>query len=55
MKFKQWILRQNKKTNEFTKLVKSDNCFLITQCDGIDVETIVITKKDIKEITKLIK
>ena len=55
MKYKQWILRQNKVDNTFTKLIKSDNNFLIKQCDGIDIETIVITKKDIKDITKLIK
>ena len=55
MKFKQWILKQNKSDNTFTKLIKNDNTFLIRQCDGIDIETIVITKEDIKNITRLIK
>ena len=50
-----WILRENKKTGEFTKLQKSNNTFLIKQGDGIDIETIVITKKDVEQITKLIK
>ena len=55
MKFKQWILRENKKTGEFTKLQNSNNTFLIVQGDGIDIDRIVITKKDVEQITKLIK
>ena len=55
MKFKQWILRENKNTGEFTKLQKNNNTFFIVQSDGIDIETVVITKKDVEQITKLIK
>tara|TARA_Y100001938_G_scaffold140663_1_gene209197 strand:- start:403 stop:570 length:168 start_codon:yes stop_codon:yes gene_type:complete len=55
MKFKQWILKKDNKNNTFTKLIKNEDCFLIKQSDGIDIETIVITKKDIEQITNIIK
>ena len=55
MNFKKWILRKDEIKNTFTELIKSNDTFLISQCDGIDIETIVITKKDIEQITRLIK
>ena len=54
MTYKLWILRENETDNTFTKLIKSNDAFLIRQCDGMDIETIVITEKDIHRITQLI-
>ena len=54
MAFKQWMLRKNETDNTFTKLIKSRETFLIKQCDGMDIETIVITEEDIHRIIQLI-
>ena len=52
--FKQWIIKSNVHNGTFTKLIKSNNSFLIKQCDGMDIETIVITEEDIHRIIQLI-
>tara|TARA_R100001082_G_scaffold101346_1_gene70872 strand:+ start:90 stop:272 length:183 start_codon:yes stop_codon:yes gene_type:complete len=60
MKFKQWILEENKRTGTFTKLTKSignfyQNIYVLKQCDGEEINEIVITKKDIDKIRNIIK
>ena len=51
--FKQTLLRAEN-DGCWTKLIQSGDSILIKQFDGDDIETIVITKKDISEIIKLI-
>ena len=62
MKFKQWILEQNKKNNTFIKLIRttlndSNNkpIYIIRESDGDDINEIIINKKLIKKINNIIK
>ena len=62
MKFKQWILEQNKKNNTFIKLIRttlndSNNkqIYIIRESDGYDINEIIINKKLIKKINNIIK
>ena len=62
MKFKQWILEENKRTETFTKLIKSATkysfyqpVYILRQSDGKEINEIVITKEDIDKIRNIIK
>ena len=53
--FTQWILSQNEKKGTFTKLIKIDETFMVRQCDGEIVETVLLSKSNIDKISKIIK
>jgi len=55
MSFKQWIIWENKDTNECTKLIKSNGILFLIQIDGEDINEIVLNGTDIDKINKIVK
>ena len=55
MSFKQWIIKEDRDTEQCTKLIKSNGVFFLKQIDGVDIDEIVLDRIDLIKINKIVK